>query len=49
MQKGQLKNDFDHKFYDKLQAATIQVVVPYLKDQWTKSWNQLFIAYGAKR
>jgi parvulin-like peptidyl-prolyl isomerase len=41
MQKGQLKNDFDHRFFEKLRAAKIDVVVPYLKEPWQKAWNQL--------
>jgi parvulin-like peptidyl-prolyl isomerase len=41
LQKGQIKNDFDHKFFEKLTASKVDVQVPYLKEPWNKTWNQL--------
>ncbi len=41
MQKGEQKNNFTKMFYDKLKASQVEVGVPYLKDQWKKTWDQL--------
>lgn len=41
MEQGALKNDFDHKFFLKLRAATVNVEIPYLKEPWAKAWDQL--------
>ncbi len=41
MDKGQVKNNFDHRYLVKLKGANVQVEIAALKDPWTKSWNQL--------
>jgi len=40
-QQGQVKNDFNRKFLERLKSSKIDVEVPYLKDLWDKAWNQL--------
>ena len=40
LEKGELKNDFDHTFIERLHQAKVDVEVPYLKDPW-KKWNQM--------
>ena len=41
LQRGQTKNDFDKRFFEKLRQSKIDVTVPYLKEPWSKTWNQL--------
>ena len=41
LQKGALKNDFDHLFFEKLREAKVDISVPNLKEPWAKTWNQL--------
>lgn len=47
IQRGQVKNDFDRKFLERLKAAKVDVTVPYLKDSWEKTWNQLSAPSGS--
>ena len=46
MQTGLGKNDFDNQFYKKLKDAKVDVSVPYLKDPWQKSWDQMSTPTG---
>lgn len=41
MERGQVKNDFDHSFFARLSSAKVDVAVPYLKQTWARAWNQL--------
>lgn len=41
MKKGEIKNNFTKMFYDKLKASKVEVSVPYLQNQWKKTWDQL--------
>ncbi len=40
LEKGELKNDFDRTFLEKLHQAKVDVNVPFLKEPW-KKWNQM--------
>lgn len=40
LEKGELKNDFDRTFLEKLHQAKVDVAVPFLKEPW-KKWNQM--------
>ncbi|MDR3692115.1 MAG: SurA N-terminal domain-containing protein [Fimbriimonas sp.] len=41
MEKGEAKNNFTKQFYEKLKAAKVEVSVPYLRQQWQKTWDQM--------
>ena len=41
LQQGRTKNDFDHQFLEKLRAAKVDVSIPYLKEPWSRTWNQI--------
>jgi len=41
LERGRAKNDFDKRFFEKLKSSKIEVSVPYLKESWTRTWNQL--------
>jgi len=38
---GQVANHFDSLFYDKLKSSKVEIMVPYLKSPWQRSWSQL--------